>query len=71
MVPKQAIQTIGLTSVVFVAIEGDQGRFLQRTVKTGEEAASGLRVLEGLKTGDKVVTEGSVLLRAEAIRQHP
>ncbi len=71
VVPKQAIQTIGPTSVVFIPVEGEQGHFLQRTVKTGDEAASGLRIFEGLKTGDKVVTEGSVLLRAEAIRQHP
>ena len=71
VVPKQAIQTIGATSVVFVPIEGEPGRFLQRTVQTGAEVTTGLPVLEGLKTGDMVVTEGSFLLRAESMRQHP
>ena len=71
VVPKQAIQTIGPTSVVFVPVDGERGRFRQRTVKTGAESATGYRVLEGLKSGETVVTDGSFLLRAEAIRQHP
>lgn len=71
VVPKQAIQAIGPTSVVFVPVEGEPGRFLQRTVKIGDESAAGFRVLEGLKPGETVVTDGSFLLRAEAIRQHP
>lgn len=71
VVPKQAIQTIGPTTVVFIPVEGEPGRFLQRTVKTGDESAAGFRILEGLKPGEIVVTDGSFLLRAEAIRQHP
>jgi multidrug efflux pump subunit AcrA (membrane-fusion protein) len=71
VVPKQVIQAIGPTSVVFLPVEGEQGRFLQRIVKTGEETGTGLRVLEGLKFRETVVTDGSFLLRAEAIRQHP
>ena len=71
VVPKQAIQTVGPTSVVYVPVEGEAGRFLQRTVKIGDEATSGFRVLEGLKAGETVVTDGSFLLRAEALRQHP
>jgi membrane fusion protein, heavy metal efflux system len=71
VVPKQALQVIGPTSIVFVPVEGEPGRFLQRTVKTGEESVAGYRVLEGLKSGETVVTDGSFLLRAEALRQHP
>ena len=71
VVPKHAIQTIGPTSVVYVPVEGEAGRFLQRTVKIGDEATNGFRVLEGLKAGETVVTDGSFLLRAEALRQHP
>ncbi len=70
VVPKQAIQTIGTMSVVYVLVEGEVDRFLQRTVKIGDEAAHGLRVVEGLKAGETVVTNGSFLLRAEALRQH-
>ena len=70
IVPKQAIQYVGPASIVFLPIEGEGGRFLQRTVKVGEESVSGLRVLEGLRSGEMVVTDGSFLLRAEALRQH-
>jgi RND family efflux transporter MFP subunit len=70
VVPKQAIQTIGAMSVVYVPVEGEAGRFLQRTVKTGDEAANGLRVLEGLKAGETVLTDGSFPIRAEALRQN-
>ena len=69
--PKQALQSIGASSVVFVPVEGQPGKFLQRAVKTGEESPAGQRILEGLKPGETVVTDGSFLLRAEAIRQHP
>jgi cobalt-zinc-cadmium efflux system membrane fusion protein len=70
VVPKQAIQSLGSTSVVYLPTEGEPGRFIQRTVKTGEESSTGVRVLEGLKPGESVVTDGSFLLRAEALRQH-
>ena len=69
--PKQAIQSIGAASVVYIPVAAEEGRFVERAVKTGETAADGLRVLEGLKAGETVVTEGSVFLRAEALRQHP
>lgn len=71
VVPKAAMQRIGSTSVVYLPVEKEPGRFVERIVTTAEETAQGLRVLEGLKPGERVVTEGSVLLRAEALRQHP
>jgi membrane fusion protein, heavy metal efflux system len=71
VVPKEALQSIGPANVVYIPVEGEPGRFLQRAVRTGEEVGSGFRVLEGLKAGETVVTHGSFLLRAEAIRQHP
>ena len=69
--PKQALQTIGASNVVFVPVVGETGKFTGRTVKLGEDSPSGQRILEGLKPGETVVTDGSFLLRAEAIRQHP
>jgi membrane fusion protein, heavy metal efflux system len=71
IVPKQAIQSIGPTSVVYVTVAGEPGRFLQRAVKVGQETRGGVAVLAGLKPGATVVTEGSFLIRAEAVRQHP
>ena len=69
--PKAAIQTVASGSVVYVPVDLKEGRFQQRALKIGEEAGGGVHVLEGLASGDTVVTEGSVLLRAESLRQHP
>jgi len=71
VVPKQAVRSIGSTQVVYLPAKDEAGRFSQRTIETGEELGDGLRVLNGLKPGDRIITEGSFLLRAEALRQHP
>ena len=69
--PKAAIQRVASDSVVYLPVALKEGRFLQRVVRLDEESGGGFRVLEGLAQGDTVVTEGSVLLRAESLRQHP
>lgn len=71
VVPAQAIQMVGASSVVYTPVDGEPGRFRQRTVKIGAESPKGRVVLDGLRPGERVVTEGSFLLRAEALRQHP
>ena len=68
VVPRAAIQTIGGRSVVYVAADGDDGRFIERPVKVGAAAGDGVEVTEGLRTGERVVTDGSFFLRAEAAR---
>ena len=66
VVPRSAVQTLGERTVVYVPL--DEGRFSERAVKLGASAGDAVEVLEGLKPGEKVVTEGSFLLRAEAAR---
>jgi multidrug efflux pump subunit AcrA (membrane-fusion protein) len=68
VVPRAAVQTIGDRSVVYVPAEGEEGKFVERPVKLGPPAGEFLPVLEGLKPGDKVVSDGSFFLRAEAAR---
>lgn len=68
VVPRAAVQTIGDRSVVYVPAEGEEGKFVERTVKLGPPSGEFVPVLEGLKPGDKVVTDGSFLLRSEAAR---
>ena len=68
VVPRAAVQTIGDRSVVYIPAEGEEGKFIERSVKLGQPAGEFVRVLDGLKPGDKVVTDGSFLLRAEAAR---
>ena len=70
VVPKEAVQTIGNQQIVFVAT-ADPNQFLLRPVRVGAETNGSYPVLEGLTAGDRVVTSGSVLLRAEWLKVHP
>jgi membrane fusion protein, heavy metal efflux system len=71
VVSRAAVQTIGARHVVFVPVEGDEGRFLQRTVRLGRLLGESYPVLKGLEPGEMVVTEGSFFLRAESLRNAP
>ena len=48
--------------------DGEEGKFTERPVKLGPPMGDAIQVVEGLKPGEKVVTDGSFLLRAEAAR---
>ncbi len=63
-VPVSAVQTVGARKVVFLAT-ADPTRFELRPVRLGTESNGTVTVLEGLKVGDRVVTDGSFMLRAE------
>ena len=67
-VPRTAVQSIGERAVVYVVAEGDEPRFIERPVKLGPSSGTSVEVLEGVKVGERVVTEGSFFLRAEAAR---
>jgi len=56
--------------VVFLAT-GTSGVFELRYVTVGTETNGRVTVLEGLTPGERVVTEGSFLLRAEWLKLHP
>jgi len=68
LVPRDAVQSIGDRSVVYVPVEGDDTRFTERPVKLGPVLGDSIQVLAGLKPGERVVTAGSFFLRAEAGR---
>lgn len=65
-----AVQTINNRQVVFLAT-GTPGVFQLRDVRVGAESNGRVAVLEGLTPGERVVTEGSFLLRAEWLKLHP
>lgn len=67
VVPKSALQAIGNEQAVFVAFGA--GQFQLRKLQLGEEAGDLVRVLSGVKAGEKIVTEGSFFLRAEMGRR--
>lgn len=70
LVPKDAVQTIGSGSVVFLSTD-DPRTFLMRQIRIGNEIDGAYPVLEGLFVGDKVVTNGSFLLKAEWLKTNP
>jgi RND family efflux transporter MFP subunit len=69
LVPRVAVQPLGEASVVYLPRAAGEGRFVERPVVLGGAVGDDVQVLKGLKPGDRVVTEGSFFLRAEAARQ--
>jgi len=70
MISKEAVQTINNQQIVFVATN-NANAFVLRVVKTGAENNGFYPVLEGLRVGESIITEGSFLLRAEWQKSHP
>ena len=70
VLPVAAVQNLGNQQVVFVATS-DPNVFAMRPVRLGPESSGFYPVLEGLSVGDRIVTEGSFMLRAEWLKLHP
>lgn len=68
LVPRKAVQSMGERSVVYVLAAPGEPRFIERPVKLGASAGDQVEIVEGLKPGETVVTEGSFFLRAESAR---
>jgi multidrug efflux pump subunit AcrA (membrane-fusion protein) len=66
VIPDTAPQTEEDNQIVFVALSDT--RFQKRLVKLGLEQRGRVRVIEGLKVGEKVVTEGSFILKSEMLK---
>ncbi len=71
LVPEAAVQSIGDRQFAFLPVKDREGSFVLRQVRVGPPASGYYPVLEGLKPNDEVVTAGSFILKAEAVRQHP
>ena len=66
-VPTAAVQNINNQQVVFVATK-EPNVFVMRPVRLGPEVNGRYPVVEGLAVGERIVTEGSFLLRAEYLK---
>lgn len=66
VISDQALQTLGDEHIVFVALSDT--RFEKRTVRIGMEQRGRMQVLDGLKEGERVVTEGSFILKSELLK---
>ncbi len=66
LIPDSALQTDGDNQIVFVALDGN--KFEKRVVKLGLEQAGRVQILDGVKAGEKVVTDGSFILKSEMLK---
>jgi RND family efflux transporter MFP subunit len=71
VVPEAAVQSIGERHFVFLPVKNNEGSFVLRQVQLGPAADGHYSVLEGLRLQEEVVTDGSFILKAESVRQHP
>ena len=67
-VPRAAVQMVGADSVVFVPVDAGGTVFRERRVTVGPADDDRLAILDGLSAGERVVTTGSFVIRAEAER---
>jgi len=70
VVPAAAVQNLGNQQVVFLATD-NPNVFTMRPVRLATETNGFYPVIEGLNVGDKFVTDGAFLLRAEWSKVHP
>jgi multidrug efflux pump subunit AcrA (membrane-fusion protein) len=66
LITDTALQTDGDAQIVFVEL--GNSRFEKRVVKTGMEQRGRVAVLDGVKQGEQVVTEGSFILKSEMLK---
>jgi multidrug efflux pump subunit AcrA (membrane-fusion protein) len=66
VIPDTTLQTDEESQIVFVALDGN--KFQKRVIKLGIEQRGRAQVLEGLKVGEKIVTDGSFILKSELLK---
>lgn len=64
VVPRSAVLRDGRREVVY--LEEGPGKYIQRSVKTGRVAGDRVEILAGVNAGDKVVSNGNLMIDAEA-----
>jgi cobalt-zinc-cadmium efflux system membrane fusion protein len=67
MIPAKAVLSDGEKSKVVLALE--DRKFKTRVIKVGPESDGQVRVLDGLRVGEKIVTDGALFLKQEIEEQ--
>lgn len=68
VVPRDAVHQVDRRSVVFVPNAAAEGEFEVRPVEVGEAVDGRVEVKRGLRAGELVVTDGSFVLKAQAVQ---
>ena len=66
LVPEDALQDINGLQVVFVTSDGQS--FQARTVNVGTRSQGKIEVVSGLRPGDRIVVNGSFMVKAEMLK---
>jgi membrane fusion protein, heavy metal efflux system len=66
LIDPSAVQQINGQDVVFIRVTND--RFEMRAIRTGDPVGDKITVAEGLRPGEKVVTQGAFLLKSQLLR---
>jgi RND family efflux transporter MFP subunit len=66
LVPQEAIQQVNGEDVVFVRMASD--RFRVQAVQMGENTRGKVRILQGLKPGEQVITHGSFIAKSQLLK---
>jgi cobalt-zinc-cadmium efflux system membrane fusion protein len=66
-VPRGAIQAIDGQPFVFVELE--KGKFEMRPVERGDDLDDGVEIVRGLSGDEKIVTEGTFILKSEVLKE--
>jgi cobalt-zinc-cadmium efflux system membrane fusion protein len=66
LVPQESIQQVNGQDIVFVRLGSD--RFRVQTVQTGENMRGNVRILQGLKPGEQVITHGSFIAKSQLLK---
>ncbi len=64
-VPAAAVQTVDGRAIVFTPAPKRAGVFVKREVEAGSEVGGMVPILSGLRRGEKIVTQGTFILKAE------
>ena len=66
LISDSALETDGENQIVFVALDGN--KFEKRVVKLGLEQSGRVQILDGVKAGENIVTDGSFILKSEMLK---
>lgn len=65
VISAEAVQRVENKTIVFLPKDDEPGAFEAREIEVGGESDGYVRVLSGLKMGEKVVTKGSFILKTQ------
>lgn len=68
IIPAQAVQHVGNQAIVFLPQADEPGAFEVREIEISDESNGLVRLQSGLKSGEKIVTQGSFTLKTQLLK---